>query len=414
MISETKNNVLYVRMLGGFSVKWNGKLIAGGSKASDSQFTYLLQVLIHNREKGVSRDTLEELLFEDRDLTNIHHALQSIIYNAKKKLKSAGLPDVNYIEQDKGVFFFTDKIPIIEDAREFEKTYNEAENADDPETKQAMYFDAAHLYGGEFLPNQTALIWAAQEARRLKAIFCSCVEKGADFLRESQSYFQMESLGLHASKVDPLADWETVTMEALVSLGRYDEAQKLYDDTVAYYFNEEGLRPSKKLLAQFERLGTGMQHQHASLDFIQAELSGVRDTFPGAYLCSYPVFQGIYRMVERMLERGGQSVYLMLCTVIDGKGNPMKDGDALTELTKRMGDAVRRSVRRGDVMCQYGKGQYLVLLLNTTLENCSVIKRRINQHFIVGRQRSSIEYYVNSVFWVPDIDVTDEGDRTNE
>ena len=25
-------------------------------------------------------------------------------------------------------------------------------------------------------------------------------------------------------------------------------------------------------------------------------------------------------MVERMLERGGQSVYLMLCTVVDGKG----------------------------------------------------------------------------------------------
>ena len=90
-ITDEKENVLYVRMLGGFSVRWNGKLIAGGSKASGSQFAFLLQILIHNREKGVTRDRLEELLFEDRDINNLHHALQSVIYNAKKRLE-ADLP----------------------------------------------------------------------------------------------------------------------------------------------------------------------------------------------------------------------------------------------------------------------------------------------------------------------------------
>ena len=145
-------------------------------------------------------------------------------------------------------------------------------------------------------------------------------------------------------------------MEALASMGRYEEARKLYDETVAYYFNEQGLRPSRKLMEQFERLGVEMTHQHAALDQIQAELSGKGDTFPGGYLCNYPVFTGIYRMVERMLERGGQSVYLMLCTVVDGKGNPMKEGPKLDELVKRMGDAVRRSIRRGDAMTQYGRG----------------------------------------------------------
>ena len=41
----------------------------------------------------------------------------------------------------------------------------------------------------------------------------------------------------------------------------------------------------------------------------------------------------------------------------------------------------------------------LVLLVNTSRENCGVIQRRINDRFIIGRQRSSIEYHVNSVFW---------------
>ena len=410
-MTESKPSILYVRMLGGFSVRWNGKLIAGGSKANESQLTSLLQILLHNREHGVTRDRLEELLFEDRDMSNVHHALQSVIYNTKKKLQKAGLPPVNYIEQRKGVFFWTHEIPIVEDAAEAARLHHEAEAAEDKDEQLALYQEATHWYTGEFLPNQTAVIWAAQEARRLKRIFCLCAERAAERLREEQDYFQLEELGTLASKIDPLADWETLTMEALVSLGRYEEARRLYDDTVQYYFNEQGLRPSRKMLEQLERLGTGMQHQHESLDVIQAELTGQNDDFPGGYLCSYPIFVGIYRMVERMLERGGQSVYLMLCTVIDGKGNPLRDGPMLEELATRMGDAVRRSIRRGDAMTQYGKGQYLALLVNTTRENCSVVQKRVNERFIIGRQRTRIQYYVNSVFWVPPVELTDPGMR---
>ena len=172
-MTEVKQDILYVRMLGSFSIQWNGKLIAGGSKASESQLTSLLQILIHNRARGVPRDRLEELLFEDRDMANVHHALQSVIYNTKKKLQKAGLPPANYIEQRKGVFFWTEEIPLIEDATEFERLCREAEAEENPEVKIALYQEAAHWYTGEFLPNQTAVIWVAQEARRLKEMFCA-------------------------------------------------------------------------------------------------------------------------------------------------------------------------------------------------------------------------------------------------
>ena len=129
-MTDARENVLYVRMLGGFSVTWNGKLIAGGSKANGSQFAYLLQILIHNREKGVTRDRLEELLFEDREMSNIHHALQSVIYNAKKRLEQAGLPPAGYIEQRKGVFFWTSQIEVVEDAASFDELYQKAEKAE--------------------------------------------------------------------------------------------------------------------------------------------------------------------------------------------------------------------------------------------------------------------------------------------
>ncbi len=405
-IAQTKTDVLYVRMLGGFSVLWNGKLVAGGSKGSESQMSDLLQILLHDREHGVTRDRLEQLLFEDRDLSNVHHALQSVIYNTKKRLEKAGLPPCSYIEQRNGVFFWTDAFAVEEDAAVFERLCLEAESAADPDEKLALYMDAAHAYTGEFLPNKTAVIWVAQEARRLKGLFCRCVENAAELLRKNEDYFQLEELGELASGIDPLAYWESLTMEAMVSLGRYEEARRLYDETEQYYFNEQGLRPSERLMDQFARLGAQEKRQYAALDDIQSELTGQSDRSAGGYVCNYTVFTGIYRMVERMLERGGQSVYLMLCTVVDGKGNPLREGPALDELTKRMGDSVRHSIRRGDAMCQYGKGQFLALLVNTTRENCAVVQKRINDRFIIGRQRTRIEYYVNSMFWSPAIEQT--------
>ena len=401
MTSNPEEPCLQVQMLGGFSLSWGGKLVAGSTKSSESQFNYLMQLLLHHGENGVSRDMLERVLFEDRDIQDIHHAARSVIYNAKRKLRAAGLPDVNYIEQRKGICYWNPQVPVKEDAAEFERLYRQAEEASDREEKVKLYMEACHLYTGEFLPQQTGVVWVAQEAKRYRALFCSCVERAVRQLRLTQDFPQMEELGIYATAINPLSDWETVTMEALVAMGRYEDARRLYDDTVDLYFQEQGLRPSSRMMELFEKLGTQMEHQYDALDDIQRKLSEGGGNAYGGYLCTYPVFQGVYRMVERMMERGGQSVYLMLCMVVDSKGNPMRDGQMLEELAGRLEEAIRDSVRHSDAISRYGKGQYLVLLMNTTRESCGVIQKRINCRFLIGRQRTGIQYYVNSVICHP-------------
>ena len=75
----------------------------------------------------------------------------------------------------------------------------------------------------------------------------------------------------------------------------------------------------------------------------------------------------------------------------------MKEGKRQEELALRLNDAIQRSVRHGDIINQYGTGQFLVLLINTTRENCEIIERRINQRFIAEGQRTGVRYHVNSV-----------------
>lgn len=388
---------LHVQMFGDFALRYRGKIITNEGRTSESQFAYLMQLVLHNRKNGISRDQVERILFEDRDLDDVHHATRSVVYNAKKKLRSSGLPDVNYLEVSKGVLRWTEEIPVVEDAEEMERLGALAREASDPESKKDYYLQAIHLYTGEFLSNQTAMVWVAQEARRYRTLFAELVEECAAVLREMDDYIELESLGVYAAKLQPLSNWETLSMEAMISMGRFEDAVKFYDETMDLYLRTEGLRPSQRMMDLLQKLGTQVEHQYALLDEIQTQLESEASHKRGGFLCAYPVFQGVYQMVQRMMERGGQSIYLMLCTVVDSKGNPMKQGPQLEDLSSRLCEAIQNSVRHSDAFCRYGKGQFLVLLINTTAEDCSIVQRRINDHFIIGRQRTGIRYHVNIV-----------------
>lgn len=396
-MNKMEKDVLYVRMFGGFSLEWNGKRIAGG-KARESQFSYLMQLLLHYRREGVLKEELKAVVFEERELENAGHALRSVIYNARKRLKEAGLPEeVNYIEQRDGRFYWTSKIPVVEDAEELERLTHEAEAESDFDLRLGLYQRACSIYTGEFLSVQNTAVWAAQEARRYHGLFCGCVEQAARLLREKKDYSELEKLGRYAARTDPLADWETLTMEALISLGEYQEARKFYNDTLELYLKEQGFTPSRSMRDMVHKLGEQMEHGYGVLAEIQQELSQEKGLFPGGYLCPYPVFLGIYHMMQRMSERGGQSVYLMLCTVVDGKGNPLGEGTKLEELSHRLEECIKKTVRRTDVINRYGRGQYLILLVNTTREDCRVVQRRIDQSFQEKRQRIHVQYHVSSV-----------------
>lgn len=163
-------------------------------------------------------------------------------------------------------------------------------------------------------------------------------------------------------------------MEAMVALGRYEEATDLYADTAERYFEERGLKPSKRLLDSLNQLGNQVMHSYDVLDNIQHNLEekGIQK---GAYLCSYPTFRGIYHHLVRMLEG----------------------------LAKRLEESICTSIRNSDVVNHYSKGQYLVLLINTMREDCAVIQKRSNYKFLTDRQRTGVRYYVNSVVYEKDL-----------
>ncbi|MBQ1911208.1 MAG: bacterial transcriptional activator domain-containing protein [Erysipelotrichaceae bacterium] len=394
---KDRNNKLIVSFFGSFSMSYNGRTITDKAKNSENQFNYLMQLITHFPDQGVNKNTLINALFSNRDLVDPNHAIHSVMYNAKKRLESYGLPKVNYFVAKEGKYYWTKEIEIIEDVKEFEELIKEASLKEDDDEKIELLQEAVYLYQGDFLERQIGLNWITRENWRCRKLFAETVNTLAKLLKENGRYEMLERLGLYAARIQPFSDWETLTMEAFISMGKTEAAYQLFDDTIDLYLHQQGIKPSNRMFDLITKLGEQFEHSFSSLMEIQDHLKENEET-RGGYLCSYPVFHGIYQAITRIAERSGQTIYLMLCTIVDTKGNILTKGEKLEELSPRLEEAIRTTIRRSDIMNKYNKGQYLVLLMNTTMENCEIIQKRIDQKFMINRQRISIRYYVNPLW----------------
>ena len=273
-MSEIRENDdrLYVTFFGSFSMTYNGKTITDKAKNNENQFNYLMQLMTHFRKEGVGKNVLLNALFSGRDLHNPNHAIHSVMYNAKKRLESYSLPKLNYFVAREGKYYWNEKVEVVEDVKVFDDLIAMADKEEDEDYKISLYEEAIYVYQGDFLENQIGLNWITKENWRYRKVFVETVNKLARLLSEKGHYDTMERLGLYASRIQPFSDWETVTMEAYIAAGRFEEAYKLFDDTIEMYLHQQGIKPSNRMFELIDRLGRQFEHTSGSLNEIQDHL----------------------------------------------------------------------------------------------------------------------------------------------
>lgn len=265
------------------------------------------------------------------------------------------------------------------------------------EEQLPLLMAACGRYTGDFLPMQSSMLWAAQEAAKYREMFADCVRSACRLLREKQSYSGMETLGRYAARVQPFSDWEQITLEALIAEGRFEEARTLYDETERQYFRELKLRPSKRMQELNERISAGRHPGEGMLDTIQDRLDENGRQELGARLCCYVVFEELYRLTKCLLERYGHPATLMLCALTDPDGELLKKSAKNDALVVQFEQALLGTLRRTDVVCRYGAYQYLALLPDTEGERIASLCRRIDAHFAESAGSTRIKYFVNQI-----------------
>ena len=320
-----------------------------------------------------------------------------LIYNIRKKLEQTGLPKGKYIISRRGRFYWDKEIPFEEDAQLFEEYCSRACRAGDWEERMELCWKAALLYKGAFLKDSEQEGWVKEERERYHIMFRKLIEYMAELLRKKKAYIQLEKLGRHVSKAAPYEEGELLVIEALTGMGRTQQIESLYGETMEKYrqvYMEEELCKLKDFRRKIEEQ---LDHPYDILDNIQENMTEQLEKVQEPYQCNWMVFREIYHMVARMIERSGQQVQLMLCTLTDMEKHPIRSDECAEVLSRYIWESICRSIRAGDVVTRYGKGQYLVLLINTKPEDCQVIQKRIDAQFRKKDTVYEIRYSVKSV-----------------
>lgn len=271
-------------------------------------------------------------------------------------------------------------MPTEVDALAFRDLIKQADEAPGREERIALLKRACEMYGGEFLQPLSGEEWVLVESVRYKNLYAKALNEVCAYLLECRKYEEVLEICGPACEMYPLDEWQCVRMECYVAMGQYEEAYREYEDTAGLLFRELGISPSGKMMNLFKEIGAYVSGALRSMDEIREDFREAEEE-EGAVYCSLPSFRDVYCMMRRIMEREGWSVYLMLCTITDGKGYVQKNKGRLEAMSERLYEAIKGSIRRCDSFTRYNAAQFLILLVGTNAENCGQISGRIIRHF---------------------------------
>ena len=336
----------------------------------------------------------------ERDRAN---NLRVTVYHLRKLLEKTELPKEQYICVENGRYRFVSSFPVEVDAVHFELLFKQAEQEDSPRRRYELLKEACYNYRGYFLPALSGEEWVVVAGAHFQNLYFTALEEVCRQMKQYREYAELLELCSQAAALYPFDEWQIYQMECLLGLGRPKEAMAIYEKTTEIYFNELDMPPSERMLECFRQMSNQIQLNTSDFHEIR-EMLRESSNRNGAYYCTYPSFMDLYRIIVRTMERSGQSVYLLLCTIQDERQKHRKDSESLKKLSDNLAEAIQRALRRGDTFTRYNMSQYLVLLTGIRREDCQIATSRIDTWFRrkLNSRQIHVNYKVASIINLPE------------
>lgn len=393
-----QKSILCARMLGKEEITYEGESIFG-SKNCTTKAVRLLLILLYNGEEGITRSRLLEELYGREEMADAANNLRVTVHRLKKILAEANLPAFEYIVLKNGIYKWNSPMKTVVDALEFQKRVAEADHEADEDKKAEILKEALQLYQGEFLPLLSSDEWVVIESIRLKELYSKSLQWLCSYLKKCKEYEEILQLVEPACRIYPLDEWQSVKIDCYIELNLYEDALQEYEKTVKLLSEELGVAPSEKMMNQFQTMSERISSRPRLIGEIKGSLQEEGEE-RGAFYCTAPSFRDAYRMMQRSMERNGQSVYLMLCTITDGKGHCMRESEKLEHMSETLHQSIKKSLRRCDTFTRYNSAQFLIMLTGINEENCNIVADRITDEFSIEHKSWSkrLECCVTSLY----------------
>lgn len=371
--------VIQVKMLGQFSITIGERSICAVSRQAKKTWG-ILEYLIACRKRPVSSDELIDLIWSDEQRGKHSGSLKTLIFRSRKLLEPLGIPPQELLIPRAGSYGWNTEFPIQVDAEVFEQMCLEAEAETDSERQLALSLDAIRLYEGDFLPHSAWETWVIPISAYYHSLFLQTARRACDLLVLRDDWETVIRLTQKAISIEPFDDdFHYTLIYALHSSGRRQEALTQYTYTIDLFYQEFAVTPSERLKALYKIISQETHGINMDLSAIQESMNG-RSIQRGAYLCEFTVFQDIYQLQRRAIQRTGDSVQLCLLTIGTEQGK-LPTAPVMAQAMEALGSAIAVSLRRGDVYTRYSIAQYMLILPAVCYEDAHLVTQRIVQNF---------------------------------
>lgn len=414
----SENDVLHVRMLDeNFYIYLNDNLEIDEIFTSpilrnrSTKMLQLLAYLLYYHGVKVERSKLLAMLYGEDYHDTAHNNLRALVFRLRKILQKIGLPDKEYVMNQRGLYFWNeDAIQLDIDVEKFKKQAKHALGIKEEEERLAALKQVVSIIKQDFLKLFENEPWVVRESREYQRILNQCFEEVCRLQNKMGKYEETIKNCLDMLEIFIDERWFTYQIEAYLNLKQMDKAYQTYERAVKVLADEMGIEPSERFRSIFKGVNRTVEKSLESIKEIRKMLSDDRE-HGKAYYCSFPSFIDAYRLYGRLANRSKRPAFLILCTITDLEGERITNEKKLEKVSEQLKEAIMGAVRESDLLTRYNQSQYLLLLNGIVRENCSIVTSRINQNFkkINKSPNYFINFYVSSVQDVPPISIITQG-----
>ena len=398
MLMNNKNNIIYVNMLGEFSITIGSQVIMDRNNQSKKPWS-LLEYLITFRDRNIPVEELIDLFWKDEASNNPAGALKTLMFRVRKLLEPLGIPPQDLITQNRKAYGWTKELTTITDTDRFEDLCLRSESTDiNSEECLSLCLEAVSLYKGNFLPKSEWESWVVPIHTYYHTLYQNLIHRTLLLLDEQKDYPTIIDVCQQAIAIDQYEeDAHYYLIYALYQSGNQYMSMEHYQHVNDMFYNEFAITPSTRFKELYKLISDKKHGITMDLSTIQETLmEGAKEK--GAFCCEPSVFRDVYQLETRAIERTGDSIFLCLITISNLKGELLKPS-VQTRAMDELGESIRTSLRRGDIYSRYSVSQYLMLLPTATYENGEMVLKRIIQNFkkAYSRKDLSITYSLQSI-----------------
>lgn len=377
--ASVEKPTIYINTLGGFSIKVEDQEIDDNNNQSKKPW-HLLEYLAIYQKREISPNELINSIWGDAPGVNPGGALKTLMFRSRKLLEPLGLPPHRILVQQKGSYAWTRDYPTVLDLDQFESLCHMAINrTEDEDEALSLCYQGISLYRGDVLPKSEYESWVIPISAYYHSLYQKLICKTVELLLKKQDFSQITSICRTAVGIEPFD--EAFRYHLIYSLyrdGHTTQAMEEYNHTIDLFYREFSISPTAHFKDLYKTIRSKEQGINTNLDSIQEALGEKAST--GAFYCEYPVFQDLFQLERRSIERTGDSIYLCLLTISDLNSRVPKPS-VLNKAMEHLNHSIQCSLRCSDVYTRYSISQYLILLPTVSMEKGRMVLNRILSHF---------------------------------